>query len=167
MLSGPIDPTPALAAVGLVASDLTDQPARIASTGLAYAVLPVKPSALDRCQPDLATLRTTFAYPHEATGAYVVAWDALRSRAQARMFAGDVGVAEDPATGSAALALGVYLGGTGQLSDGLSNFTVDQGVAMGRPSVLTVSCDVSEDRVTEARVSGEVVHIAEGRIAVP
>lgn len=57
------------------------------------------------------------------------------------------GVYEDPATGSAALALGVYLRQTGKAQPG-ETFTIKQGFKMGQPCLLNVSvgsdfCSVS------------------------
>ena len=58
-------------------------------------------------------------------------------RLRARMFAPGAGVPEDPATGSAAGPLGVYLALHGVLPggavDGRGQFSIDQGVEMGRP----------------------------------
>ena len=83
----------------------------IASTGLAFGVVFVTPDALARCRPDMTVLREEFSYPQPATGVYVVAWDADRRHARVRMFAGDMGSPEDPATGSAALAFGALARG--------------------------------------------------------
>ena len=47
------------------------------------------------------------------------------------------GVYEDPATGSAALALGVYLRESGNVNVG-DNFTIKQGFEMGQPCLLNV-----------------------------
>jgi trans-2,3-dihydro-3-hydroxyanthranilate isomerase len=55
-------------------------------------------------------------------------------RVQARGFFPGVGVSEDPATGSAAADLGVYL--ADRL--GVIDFEIAQGVEMGRPSRMFV-----------------------------
>ncbi|HVQ88924.1 MAG TPA: PhzF family phenazine biosynthesis protein [Actinomycetes bacterium] len=162
----PIDPTPVTAAVGLSAQDVVGE-VRIASTGLGYAVLPVKPQALDRCRPDMTLLKSYFSYPGEATGVYVVAWDGDVRQVQARMFAGDVGVPEDPATGSAALALGAYLAASGEFGDGTQHVNITQGVSMGRPSSLHIEVAVEQGKATRVRVTGAVVRVAEGRIHAP
>ena len=173
--SAPVDPAPFLAAVGLTAADLagtgtaaeTDlHPPRVCGTGLGFAILPVRPDALARCSPDLALLGAFAHEKSEATGVYVVAWDPATKTARARMFAGDVGVAEDAATGSAALAYGVWLVASGLLLESTS-YVVTQGVEMGRPSILTCSVDVTDGRAIEVRVRGNVVPIAEGRITPP
>lgn len=65
------------------------------------------------------------------------------------------GVYEDPATGSAAAALGVYLRETGNLEPG-QTFTIKQGIAMGQPSLLTVTVGAAS-----CSVSGTAIHIDE------
>jgi trans-2,3-dihydro-3-hydroxyanthranilate isomerase len=166
-VSEPVDAGSALSAVGLSRGDLVDDEVRIASTGLAFAIVFVTPDALSRCAPDMAVLRTEFAHPRPATGVHVVDWDAERRHAKVRMFAGDLGSAEDPATGSAALALGARLVARGDLPDGTQTFTVEQGVDMGRPSRLTVTCEVTQGAVERLQVTGGAVLVAEGRIAIP
>jgi trans-2,3-dihydro-3-hydroxyanthranilate isomerase len=166
-VSDPVDAGTALSAVGLNQADLVDDEVRIASTGLPFAIAFVAADAIARCAPDMAVLRTEFAHPRPATGVYVVDWDAERRHAKVRMFAGDLGSAEDPATGSAALALGARLVARGDLPDGTQTFTVEQGVDMGRPARLTVTCDVTQGAVDRLQVTGGAVLVAEGRIAVP
>jgi trans-2,3-dihydro-3-hydroxyanthranilate isomerase len=158
----PVDPAEALAAVGLGPDDLSGEPARSCSTGLGYVVLPTRPEALARCAPDITRLRSS------AGGIFVVAWDPATSTARARMFAGDLGTPEDPATGSAATAYGVWLAVSGLVpADGEARYTIRQGIEMGRPSLLSCRVDVSGGRPTRVRLSGAVQPIAEGRVTVP
>jgi trans-2,3-dihydro-3-hydroxyanthranilate isomerase len=166
-VAGPAEARLALSAVGLETSDLVDPEVWGTSTGLAFAIVFVRSGALARCTPDLEVLRAEFSFPQPATGVYVVEWDADRRHARARMFAGDIGSPEDPATGSAALALGVRLVHRGDFGDGAHSFTIEQGVDMGRPSRLTVTCDVTSGEVERVRVTGGAALVAEGRIAVP
>lgn len=156
-----LDATPFLSAVGLADGDLAGSPVRWAGCGLEFAFLQVHESALARCQPDLAQLARL-----GKGGVSVFAPDG--DRMHVRVFAGGVGVAEDPATGSAALGLGVFLVGSALLpSSGRTSYVVEQGLEMGRPSRLECRLDVTDGTVTSATVSGSVVPIAEGRIAVP
>jgi trans-2,3-dihydro-3-hydroxyanthranilate isomerase len=84
------------------------------------------------------------------------------------VFAGDLGVAEDPATGSAALAHGAYLVAVGLLpADGVTGYTVRQGVEMGRPSTLHGEVTAVGGRATCCRVSGGVVPVAAGELREP
>ncbi len=170
--SDPVDPGPALAAVGLSVTDLADPdrlPARVCSTGLAYTVLEVRPESLARCTPDFARLAELARPGSAATGVYAVTWDSATATARARMFAGDLGsITEDPATGSAALAYGVWLAASGLFGPaGTAGYNVVQGVEMGRPSLLSCRVEVDGGRATRVHVAGRVAPIAEGRIAVP
>ena len=160
-LSEPLDAAPFLAAVGLGDADVGGTPVRWAGCGLDFAFLHVHESALTRCAPDLAQLA------HLGNGGVSV-FAAAADRMHVRVFAGGVGVAEDPATGSAALGLGVFLVGSGLLpGSGRTSYVVEQGIEMGRPSRLECSLEVTDGTVTSATVSGSVVLIAQGCIAVP
>ena len=84
-----------------------------------------------------------------------------------RMFAPDHGIAEDPATGSAAAALGGLLAGTGDGAEGWRSWRIGQGIEMGRPSLLRVRARREAGKVAEIRVAGAAVTVAEGTIEVP
>jgi trans-2,3-dihydro-3-hydroxyanthranilate isomerase len=86
---------------------------------------------------------------------------------RARMFGPAVGVVEDPATGSAASALGGYLGVRDPRRDGTLRFVVEQGFEMGRPSILEVEIDKKEGAIREIRVGGASVLVSEGTMEIP
>lgn len=167
MYADVFDRDAALAAVGLETSDLSGSPVKVASVGLPYVVLPVVRSALARCHADLRLLRGFFGLPNELTGVYVVAWEDSVTKVTARMFASDIGGVEDPATGSAALAFGVYAAGQGLIPDGSTTITVSQGAEMGRPSQLRVTVEAQGGVVLDTEVTGKVAPVATGTIAVP
>jgi trans-2,3-dihydro-3-hydroxyanthranilate isomerase len=81
-----------------------------------------------------------------------------------RMFAPGLGVPEDPATGSAAGALGAYLVRYGVVGphDGRARITVRQGIEIGRPSLILVTVRASATEVHEVRVGGTAVRVIEG-----
>jgi trans-2,3-dihydro-3-hydroxyanthranilate isomerase len=96
----------------------------------------------------------------------VFAWDGEVARA--RVFAAGAGVPEDPATGSAGVALGVYLVVGGLVpADGATSYDVLQGVEMGRPSRLRCAVVARAGIPVEARVTGSTVPVARGEIRVP
>jgi trans-2,3-dihydro-3-hydroxyanthranilate isomerase len=160
-VGAPLDPTAYLSAVGLDTGDLAGTPVRSAGCGLEFAFVHVREGAAARCTPDPAQLAQL-----GNGGVSVFASDGDRMRV--RVFAGGVGVTEDPATGSAALGLGVFLVTSGLLpADGPASYVVEQGIEMGRPSRLDCTVVADGARVTSATVRGAVVAIAEGRIAVP
>ena len=82
------------------------------------------------------------------------------------MFAPGSGVDEDPATGSAAAALGGWLGMTSPLADGTIRCVIAQGLEMGRPSRLEVEVDKRAGAVAAVRVGGAAVLVSEGTIEV-
>jgi trans-2,3-dihydro-3-hydroxyanthranilate isomerase len=84
----------------------------------------------------------------------------------ARMFAPEIGVIEDPATGSAVAALGGYLAARDPRATGTLRWTVTQGVDMGRPSRLELEVDRADGHVTAVRVGGSAVLISEGSMRV-
>ena len=83
---------------------------------------------------------------------------------RARMFAPAHGVAEDPATGSAAAALAGFLGGRPGLADGWHAWRIAQGVEMGRPSLIRARALRQGSKVAEVRIAGTAVPVAEGTI---
>ena len=85
---------------------------------------------------------------------------------RARMFAPGISVPEDPATGSAAAALGGYLGTRVPRPDGTLRWVIEQGFEMGRPSILEVEVDKAGGRITAVRVGGRSVLVSEGTIQV-
>jgi trans-2,3-dihydro-3-hydroxyanthranilate isomerase len=159
----PVDPGAVLAAVGLTSADLAGDPLRWAGTGLSFGFLHVRPEAVARADVDIAKLAEV-----DGVDGGVSVFSFAAGRAHARVFAGGVGVAEDPATGSAALALGVWLAACGHVApSGETAYRIEQGLEIGRPSVLecVVRCDGGA--AVECRVTGAVVPVAEGRIRIP
>jgi trans-2,3-dihydro-3-hydroxyanthranilate isomerase len=157
------DPAPLLATAGLRADDLAGLPVRAASAGFEHVFLPVSDEAVGRASVDAAAARRS-----GVEMVYVFSWDAGRRHAHARLFGPGVGVSEDPATGSAVLALGAWLAGAGLVpADGESAFTVAQGAEMGRPSTLEATVTCAGGEVTATTVTGGVVPVARGEIVVP
>jgi trans-2,3-dihydro-3-hydroxyanthranilate isomerase len=150
-------------AVGLSLADTVGLPARVAGCGLPFTYLAVHPGLVDAAVPDVAALTALGV----GEGVSVFSWDAAGSAAYARVFAGDVAW-EDPATGSAALGLGVWLADAGLIApDSTTPYVIRQGEQLGRPSVLTCTVTASGGSAVGATVRGGVVPIASGRIRVP
>jgi trans-2,3-dihydro-3-hydroxyanthranilate isomerase len=85
---------------------------------------------------------------------------------KARMFAPGGGVAEDPATGSAAGPLAVHLARHGRIAFG-DEIEITQGVEIGRPSKLFATVDGSADRLERVEVGGSAVILARGELRLP
>ena len=157
--TGPVDPAPLLAAVGLDRTALAGLDARVCGAGLPFAHLFVGPGQLARTAPSPAALADLGVAGVNVFTIDARARDGLAVRS--RVFAGGVGVAEDPATGSAQLGLGVWLAAERFLDDD-PRYVVRQGVEMGRPSVLR--CRRVGDRF---EVRGQVVPVATGEVVRP
>lgn len=81
---------------------------------------------------------------------------------RARMFAPMLGIAEDPATGSACSGLSGYLAARDPRRDGTLRWIVEQGFEMGRPSILELEADKKDGAITAVRVGGKTVMVQEG-----
>ena len=159
-VSSELDPQPLLDALGLSADDLAGPGPRWAGVGIEFAFLLVRPDALARVTLDVPRVAAL-----GRSGISLLSWDGAVARC--RVFPGGVGVIEDPATGSAALGLGVYLHAAGLLGEGAHSYVVEQGYEMGRPSTLTCTVTVVDGAVSTTTVAGTVVPIARGEIRVP
>ncbi len=84
------------------------------------------------------------------------------STAHSRMFAPALGVAEDPATGSASGSLGAYLLKYGLVDSG--EIVSEQGIEMGRPSFINIKVDRQGDKFTEVTVGGSCVYMGHGTL---
>ena len=84
-----------------------------------------------------------------------------------RMFSPLLGIEEDPATGSAAVAIAGVFGARLPAHEGTFTWLIDQGVAMGRPSRLEAIAEKRDGRVVRIKVGGATVIGAEGTINVP
>ncbi|MGH9188003.1 MAG: PhzF family phenazine biosynthesis protein [Acidimicrobiales bacterium] len=82
-----------------------------------------------------------------------------------RMFAPGAGVAEDPATGSAAGPLAVHLARHGLIGWG-EEITISQGVEIGRPSTLYAFARGSDNGVESVEVGGQAVIVGRGEFTL-
>ena len=83
------------------------------------------------------------------------------TRWKTRMFAPAGGVAEDPATGSAAGPLALHLARHGRIAFG-DEIEITQGVEIDRPSKLYARVEGGADRVEGVEVGGSAVVVARG-----
>jgi trans-2,3-dihydro-3-hydroxyanthranilate isomerase len=154
-----------LAAVGLQPSDVDSRaPAGMVGAGADFIFLAVHDDAVALAAPDLAAVRAL----RPRQGLVVFSFDAGSGAVHLRMFTPDLGIAEDPATGSAAVALGVFLVWRGLLpGDGESRYVISQGTEIGRPSTLDGTAVARGGEAVRTTVRGGVVPVSSGRIAVP
>ncbi len=159
------------AALGLEAADIgaADMAAQAVSCGTPFLFVPVRdPAAVGRIAVDTGRWRAAFAeYWTSAVFAFAMGGERPGSDIAARMFSPLWGIPEDPATGAAATALGGYLALREPRADARLSWRVEQGFAMGRPSIIEVEADKRDGQVTEIRVGGASVMVSEGDFDVP
>jgi trans-2,3-dihydro-3-hydroxyanthranilate isomerase len=152
----PPDRAVVAAMLSLASKDIVAGPRQIEtwSCGVPYLFVPVvNREAVGRARP-LGDLdgHAVFVFAHSGSDIH------------ARMFAPELGVVEDPATGSAAAALGGYLAARDARQDGTLTWAISQGVEMGRPSLIELEVDREGGQVTAVRVGGRAVVVSEGSI---
>lgn len=156
--------------VGLEPSDLsTELRPEMVSCGLPFYVVPIATlDAIRSAVLDLSAWKRLMAHLW-ADHVYLICLETEGRKADVhvRMFAPAVGVPEDPATGSAAAALGGYLSRVDGSDAGSLRWTVEQGLEIGRPSVIHVEADRSGGRTVAVRVGGSAVFVSRGAMSVP
>lgn len=152
-------------AVGLAAADVTGRAAHLVGCGIDFAQLEVRPDALERAMPDVAALDALL--PGVEGGVSLLAWDPGTATGTVRVFAAGIDWQEDPATGSAALGTGIWLAAEGMAGEGVTDYRLAQGAAVGRPSELAGRVTVAGGAVTSVSVAGAVRPIASGTVRLP
>lgn len=162
-------------AVGLepAAIERTGQPIEEVSCGVPYILVPVDTrAAVDAAEPDTGALRRLrSAFPEKShVGVFIFSLDTGDPEvvAYSRMFAPGLGVAEDPATGSASGPLGAYLVAHNLVPRERAGRIVSlQGVAMRRPSRIHIAIGQNGGGAIErVQVGGKAVIVGEGTIRV-
>ena len=163
--AGP-DPSLVAAALGL-SPDAIDAglPLEVATTGWHQLLVPLRDlEALRSCRIDAAAHQRLVRAAGPGS-LYVFARGARDpvNHISARSFAPDAGVAEDPATGSAAGWLGAYLARHAVLGAGDLDVRIEQGYEIGRPSLLHVRARRAGEAL-DVSVGGRVIRIARGEL---
>ncbi len=156
----PLGPAPRLlAALGVPESLL---PIELYDNGPRHAYVVLRSAAeVAAVTPDMTALERLGAIG--GLGAIGVSCLAVHGTSvRTRVFAPALGVAEDPATGSAAGPLAVHLARHGMTAFG-QRLEISQGQEIGRPSRLSALAEGSADVVTRVAVAGSAVIVGEGR----
>lgn len=139
-----------------------------ASVGVPFAFIHLADrEAVDRATLDIPAWNAGFSHEF-GRSLYLFAGElASGSSLYARMFAQDMGIAEDPATGSAAATLAGSLADRLPDAEGTFGWTIDQGVKMGRPSRIEAGAAKRGGRAVKVMAGGAAVLVAEGTVTVP
>jgi len=136
------------------------------SCGLPFLIVPLKDrDAVRRAHVRMDHWESSIK-SYWAPQILVFSRDAEREDADvhARVFVPGLSVPEDPATGSAATALGAYLAARDTRADGTLRWVVEQGIEMGRPSLLEIVVEKTGGDIQSVKVGGETVMVSEGQI---
>ena len=159
-------------ALGGSAETLAAEPLpQVVSTGLPQVMIPVASLAALQALPSggggSALTSVLREFGSGCAMCYTLETETPEATVHCRMFAPGLGVPEDPATGSAAGALGSYLvwHGIVRPHNGVARITIEQGIEIGRPSRIHVEIAVGNGgEITEVRVGGEAVTIIQGEV---
>ena len=148
---------------GLGVEDLaTDLPIQTVSTGLAFAIVPVKTrKALEKLALDWKRV-AEYTERREAKFLYFVTQECVdrEARLHARMIFYN---GEDPATGSAAGCAAAWMVANG-VAQPDERVLIEQGLEALRPSRLFVRAGKEGDRVVNVRVGGHAVEVMRGEL---
>lgn len=164
-----VDPEEVAACLSLSAADIrTDRHApHIISVGLPFLAVEIASrEALRRARPNADAFARTF--PLDGSDAVYLYTSDVRDPEtpcdiQARMFhPGISGLAEDPATGSATVALAALQAELDGAQDGELRLRFGQGFDMGRPSRLSTRVRKRDGKIISAHVGGRCAPVMQG-----
>jgi trans-2,3-dihydro-3-hydroxyanthranilate isomerase len=154
------------ACVGLAPEQIVTRahPPCVAGVGTDFVFAEVTPDALTAAMPDTAAMRAARErFPVRPIGFPVHLYVREGAVLRTRMFSPLSGIPEDPATGSANVALAALLLA---LDGGQEHqLTIHQGLEMGRPSLLHASARRSDDGV-RAAIGGGAVPVTTGTLVI-
>jgi trans-2,3-dihydro-3-hydroxyanthranilate isomerase len=167
------DPAGAAAALSLPSAAVagTGLPVQVVSCGVPFLFVPLTTrSAVDGAVVNPAGLDDMFrAAKTNAHGVFVFSAEPGGDRATvySRMFAPDIGIVEDPATGIASGPLGCYLVRHKVVAADKADAILSlQGAKMGRPSHVHIAIGVHGGEIASVRVGGEAVLAGEGTLYI-
>ncbi|MBI3490282.1 MAG: PhzF family phenazine biosynthesis protein [Acidobacteria bacterium] len=165
------DPSGAAKALSLPSAAVagTALPVQVVSCGVPFLFVPLTTrSAVDGASVNRDALDQLLGSENtSAHGVFVFSKQPGDDRATvySRMFAPEIGVAEDPATGSASGPLGCYLVRHKAVAPEQAGAMLSlQGVKMGRPSHVHISIGLEKGEIASVRVGGEAVLAGEGTL---
>lgn len=156
----------AAALLGLDVADIDDRfPVEALFMGVEFMIVPLRNMAALKRAAFSAERKAALAIPELPAGQFLFCAETHSEGNDlcARMFAAELGVPEDPATGSANACLGGYLLRRNYFGDGPVDIRVEQGYEIGRPSLLRVRAETDGDGMRIA-VGGNVIMTAHGEL---
>jgi trans-2,3-dihydro-3-hydroxyanthranilate isomerase len=151
--------------IGLDPAQIVADPV-VASCGVPFQMIELDGiSALGAAALDPAQWRRQLA-ADPVRDVYCFTRPGARTDVRARMFAPSMDIAEDPATGAAAAALAGYLASLLR-DDGTHALDIEQGIEMGRPSLIRTEVARRGGQIDAVFVSGQAVTLSDGTFHLP
>jgi trans-2,3-dihydro-3-hydroxyanthranilate isomerase len=152
------------AVIGVNPTDIDARyPIEPVSTGLPFIIVPLKTvAAVSQAKLNLSLYQPTVAnLPAQAILVFCPETVDANCQLHVRVFTECFGVPEDPATGSANGCLAAYLAKHEYFGSSKIDIAVEQGVEMGRSSLLFLRSEYTPDGC-QVSIGGRVIHIASG-----
>jgi trans-2,3-dihydro-3-hydroxyanthranilate isomerase len=165
-----IDKDAVAAALGLLPREIgfENHVPTVFSAGVPFTFVPVHDlDVVARARP-IRELWTSAFSDGRPGSVFVYCRETVRHDAgfHARMFAPEFGIDEDPATGSAAAAFAGVVQRFDEPTDGRHVLPIEQGIEMGRPSLIRLELEVDGGALKAVRIGGHAVLVAEGDLYV-
>ena len=157
------------ACLSLDATDinLKNHAPQVLSVGLPFLVAELtSKDALRRAKPNALTHEQVLP-PIGTDAIFAYSLGSTPEELHARMFSPLDGIPEDPATGSAAAATVALLATLRTERDGEIAWRIEQGIEMGRPSLLLGRTEKRDGAVTAVHIAGHAVQVMRGFIDFP
>ena len=142
-------------------------PLEVVSCGVPFLFVPVRDLQAMRSIRFRQDVSERVLRDFETSNVFVFTREVETERAtvHSRMFAPALGVAEDPATGIASGPLGCYLVRHDLVAwDQKVEIISEQGIEMGRPSIIHIEIEQEDGHITAVRVGGQCFYMGEGSI---
>ncbi len=153
--------------LGIARDEIIDSeqlPIQVVSTGIKSIDVPLRSlNALEKCEVNSSLLSKIYL-KYGAVGVFPFTFETKEadSSVHARFFAPADGIAEDPATGSAAGAFAGYALHHSAIEN--NSFVIEQGDFMNRPSRISANVTGTKGAVEKVQIGGKAVTVAKGEV---
>ena len=167
-LGAPMSREEAAECLSLAADDIcvARHPPQVVSVGLPFLVAELHTrEALRRCAP-VAAAHARLLPPRDTDAIFAYVRGAAAGELLARMFAPLDATPEDAATGSASGATIALLATLEAAPDAERTWRIEQGIDMGRPSLILGRTEKRGGVVTAVHIAGHAVRVMQGTLAL-
>ena len=145
----------------------SNHPPQVLSVGLPFLVAElVSVASLSRCKP-VTSVHERVLLPIGTDSVFAYARGSSPGHLHGRMFSPLDACTEDPATGSATGATIALLASLEAKRDEERSWQVEQGVEMGRPSLILGRTEIRSGVLTAVHIAGRVVQVMSGSFWLP